>query len=76
MKSKHVSENKIISPLELHQKLALLLAEGLAIPQMENTLIINSGSLLLQTQGLINIINPCVCVLFFDFFTPCKKENL
>lgn len=56
-KYKLLAEKKIISPLELQQKEAILLAKRQAIPQMENTLIGNQGSLLAKDRELSEINN-------------------
>ncbi|MFD2553544.1 HlyD family secretion protein [Sphingobacterium tabacisoli] len=55
-----LAEKKIISPLELQQKEAILLAKRQAIPQMENTLIGNQSSLLAKDKELSEINNQMV----------------
>lgn len=56
-KYRFLAEKKIISPLELQQKEALLLAKRQAVPQMENTLIGNKSSLLAKDKELSEINN-------------------
>lgn len=51
---------KIISPLELQQKEAILLAKRQAIPQMENTLIGNQSNLLAKDKELSEINNQMI----------------
>lgn len=55
-----LAEKKIISPLELQQKEAILLAKRQAIPQMENTLIGNQSSLLAKDKELSEINNQII----------------
>lgn len=55
-----LANKKIISPLELQQKEAILLAKRQAIPQMENTLIGNQSSLLAKDKELSEINNQMV----------------
>lgn len=55
-----LAEKKIISPLELQQKEAILLAKRQAIPQMENTLIGNQSSLLAKDKELSEINNQMI----------------
>lgn len=56
-KYKQLADKKIISPLELQQKESALLAKRQVIPQMENTLINNRGSLLSKDKELIELDN-------------------
>ncbi|WP_164122317.1 HlyD family secretion protein [Sphingobacterium sp. xlx-130] len=55
-----LADKKIISPLELQQKEAILLAKRQAIPQMENTLIGNQSSLLAKDKELSEINNQMI----------------
>lgn len=55
-----LAEKKIISPIELQQKEALLLAKRQAIPQMENTIISNQGNMLLKNKELSEIDNQII----------------
>ncbi|WP_312330335.1 HlyD family efflux transporter periplasmic adaptor subunit [Sphingobacterium sp.] len=56
-KYKLLAEKKIISPMELQQKEALLLVKRQAVPQMENTLISNEGNMLSKDKELSEIDN-------------------
>jgi multidrug resistance efflux pump len=51
-KYKFLADKKVISPMELQQKEALLLIKKQSIPQMENTIISNQGSLLTKNREL------------------------
>jgi hypothetical protein len=52
-----LAEKKVISPAELQQKEALLLAKRQTIPQMENTLISYEGNILSKNKELTDIEN-------------------
>ena len=52
-----LAEKKVISPAELQQKEALLLAKRQTIPQMENNLIAYQGNLLSKNKELMDIDN-------------------
>jgi multidrug efflux pump subunit AcrA (membrane-fusion protein) len=56
-KYKFLADKKVISPMELQQKEALLLIKKQSIPQMENTIISNQGSLLTKNRELSEIDN-------------------
>ncbi|WP_160716395.1 HlyD family secretion protein [Chitinophaga solisilvae] len=55
-----LAERRVISPLELQQKKALLLAKRQAIPQMENTIISNRSSLSAKDKELSEIKNQII----------------
>ncbi|OFV10470.1 MULTISPECIES: HlyD family efflux transporter periplasmic adaptor subunit [Sphingobacterium] len=52
-----LAQKKIISPSELHQKEALLLAKRQTIPQMENNLIGYEGNILSKNRELSDLSN-------------------
>lgn len=52
-----LADKKVISPAELQQKEALLLAKRQTIPQMENNLIAYQGNLLSKNKELMDIDN-------------------
>ncbi|WP_270087403.1 HlyD family secretion protein [Sphingobacterium sp. SYP-B4668] len=54
---KQLADKRIISPLELQQREAILLSKRQAIPQMENILINNRGNLLSKNKELIELDN-------------------
>ncbi|WP_160069139.1 HlyD family secretion protein [Sphingobacterium bovisgrunnientis] len=54
---KALADKKIISPLELQQKEAALLAKKQALPQIENNIISNRGNLLSKDKELSEINN-------------------
>jgi len=54
---KALADKKIISPLELQQKEAALLAKRQSLPQMENNIIANRGNLLSKDKELSEINN-------------------
>jgi multidrug efflux pump subunit AcrA (membrane-fusion protein) len=54
---KALADKKVISPLELQQKEAALLAKKQAIPQMESNIISNRGNLLSKDKELSEINN-------------------
>lgn len=56
-KYKLLAEKKVISPSELQQKEALLLAKRQIIPQMENSLINYAGNILSKNRELAEIDN-------------------
>lgn len=56
-KFKALAEKKIISPLELQQKEAVLLAKRQTIPQMETSIISNRGNLLSRNREITEIEN-------------------
>ncbi|KGE13340.1 HlyD family secretion protein [Sphingobacterium deserti] len=56
-KYKILAEKEIISPIELQQKEATLLIKRQSIPQMENTIINNQGSMLSKDKELSEIDN-------------------
>lgn len=59
-KYKVLAEKKVISPMELQQKEAVLLTKRQAIPQMENTLIANQSSMLAKNKELSEINNQMI----------------
>lgn len=56
-KFKQLAEKKIISPLELQQKEAVLLSKRQAIPQMESNLISNRSNLLSKNREISEVDN-------------------
>ncbi len=56
-KYKMLADKKVISPAELEEKEALLLAKRQTIPQMENNLIAYQGNLLSKDKELMEIEN-------------------
>ncbi|MGO1650221.1 MAG: HlyD family secretion protein, partial [Sphingobacterium sp.] len=56
-KYKQLAEKKIISPLELQQKEAVLLSKRQAIPNMENSIISNRGNLLSKNREISELEN-------------------
>lgn len=59
-KHKILAEKKVISPMELQQKEAVLLAKRQVIPQMENTLIGNQSNMLVKHKELSEINNQMI----------------
>lgn len=59
-KYKQLAEKKIISPLELQQKEAMLLSKRQAIPNIENTIISNRGNLLSKNREISEVENGIV----------------
>lgn len=52
-----LAKEKVISPLELQQKEAIILNKRQAIPQLENSIISNKGNILAKSKELVELQN-------------------